>query len=140
MTQITDEQHWAYRVPSMAFGFDINNYGDESELMYMLSIDEITDEPGCQHDETLITKPIPKGNWQIICTSKGCTEAQAESVVKMISNGKLSGRPQYLRYDRPPSEYLPAQMWTRDSRHSLETLLHSKGCDLNSNWLIIQKQ
>jgi hypothetical protein len=55
----------------MAFGFDVNNYGNSSEYMYMLDVADIVDEP--HHDETLIAKPLPPGTWEIVCTSKGAT-------------------------------------------------------------------
>jgi hypothetical protein len=131
------EQYWAVEVPSMAFGFDVNNYGDESEYMYMLDIEDITDEP--DSDETLITKKLPPGTWEIVCTSNAVLEEQAASIVQIISNGKISGRPQYRRYDRDPAKDMPARSWTRDARHALETLLTSKGCDLNKNYLILKK-
>lgn len=50
-------------VPSIAFGFDVNNYGDSSELMYMIEEESV----GCDNmDETLKTVPLPKGNWRIV--------------------------------------------------------------------------
>lgn len=82
---------------------------------------------------------LPPGTWQIVCTSKEATEEQAAGIVQVISNGKVSGRPQYRRYDRDPVKDMPARSWTRDARHALETLLTSKGCDLNKNYLILKK-
>jgi hypothetical protein len=70
---------------------------------------------------------LPPGSWQFLFTTDGVTEEQAASVVQLISNGKISGRPQYRRYDRNPPEWMPSHMWTRDPRHSLETLIKSKG-------------
>jgi hypothetical protein len=50
-------------VPSIAFGIDINNYGDSSELMYMVEIES----KSCDNlDETLKTVPLPKGDWKVI--------------------------------------------------------------------------
>lgn len=80
---------------------------------------------------------LPPGTWQIVCLSGECTEEQAASIVQIISNGKISGRPQYRRYDRGAKD-TPARMWTRDSRHALETLLISKG--LNPQNTLILKQ
>lgn len=81
---------------------------------------------------------LPVGNWRIVVfTTKTATEEQAASVVQTISNGKISGRPQYRRYDR--DNELPARMWTRDARHSLESLLRSKGLDENKNYALIEK-
>lgn len=127
---------YAAEMPSMAFGFDINNYGDESELMYMLSMEDISDEP--EFEETLIVKKLPPGNWQVICTTKEVTEEVAAGIVQVISNGKISGKPQYRRYDRDPVKDTPAKCWTRDPRHALETLLTSKGLDPDKT-LIIKK-
>ena len=50
-------------VPLLAFGFDVNNYADESELMYMMPIESLTSEYG---DETLKTIKLPQGGWRII--------------------------------------------------------------------------
>lgn len=83
--------------------------------------------------------PLSPGNWQIVCTSKEATEEQAAGIVQVISTGKLTGRPQYRRYDRDPVKDTPARSWTRDSRHAIETLLASKGCDSNKNYLILKK-
>jgi len=49
-------------VPSIAFGFDVNNYGNSSELMYMMPIESVTSE---HTDETLKTVQLPKGNLKI---------------------------------------------------------------------------
>jgi hypothetical protein len=57
------KEEMSVEVPSIAFGFDVNNYADSSELMYMVEIESTT----CDNmDETLITIPLPKGNWKII--------------------------------------------------------------------------
>lgn len=88
----------------------------------------------------LVLFPLPAGNWQIVCTSKEVTEAAALAIVQVISNGRISGQPQYRRYDRDPVKDTPARSWTRDPRHGFETLLTSKGGDLKLNWLILKKQ
>lgn len=86
-----------------------------------------------------MTAKLPMtGTWRFLFTTKTATEEDAASVVQIISNGKISGRPQYRRYDR--DNELPARMWTRDSRHSLETLLRSKELDPNKNYGLIEKQ
>jgi hypothetical protein len=89
----------------MAFGFDVNNYGNSSEYMYMLDVADIIDAP--HHDETLIAKPLPPGTWDIVCTSKDIMHRHGLGIVDA-------------------SEF--------------RTLLTSKGCDLNKNWLILKKQ
>jgi hypothetical protein len=112
----------------MAFGFDVNNYGDSSEYMYMLDVADIVDEP--HHDETLIAKPLPPGTWEIVCTSKGATYMQATTIVEHLRGGFVNydgnSVPQTGGYDTPFK--------------SLNSLLTSKGCDTNRNWLILKKQ
>jgi hypothetical protein len=73
MIQLRDNI-FATEVPSMAFGFDVNNYGDESEYMYMLAVEDIIDEP--HSDETLIAKKLPPGTWEIVCVSKDAIEGR----------------------------------------------------------------
>lgn len=80
---------------------------------------------------------FPHGTYRFLFTTKTATEEHAASIVQIISNGKISGRPQYRRYDR--DNELPARMWTRDARHSLETLLRSKNLDDKNNYAIIEK-
>lgn len=96
--------------------------------------------PGLDYNERAkgVIKLLP-GTWEIVCTSKSVTEEQAISIVQVISNGRISGMPQYRRHDRDPVKDTPARSWTRDARHALETLLTSKECDLNKNWLILKK-
>lgn len=127
------EQYWAVEVPEDAKDFALHHLGDIQKLVFTSAIQ---DPLGCGGDMTI----LGPGTWEIICTSKEATEEQAACIVQVISNGKISGRPQYLRYDRDPVKDMPARSWTRDARHALETLLASKRCDLNKNWLILKKQ
>lgn len=122
-------EYYAVEVPSMAFGPDINNYGDESELMYMLSMEDIADEP--EFEETLITKKLPPGNWQIICTSKECTEEQAKGIVEYdaFTDG-------YKDYDTDRFHHEDPFIKALDS---LRSLLITRGCDPNKNYVIIKK-
>jgi hypothetical protein len=56
------ERKFSVDVPSRAFGLDVNNYGNSSELVYMIEIESTS----CDNlDETLKTIPLPKGNWKI---------------------------------------------------------------------------
>jgi len=121
--------YWALEVSKSADRFAIHKH-----LLYY----EVPESESWTGDTQVIID-LPSGPWQIVCTSKA-TEEQAATVVQLISNGKLTGRPQYRRYDRDPVKDTPARSWTRDSRHALETLLTSKGCDLKLNWLILKKQ
>jgi hypothetical protein len=99
----------------MAFGFDVNNYGTESEYMYMLPIEDIIDEP--HHDETLIAKKLPTGNWQIVCTSKEATEDDCAIIAGLSFQDVVHGY----------------------SRTFFHDLLTSKGCDLKKSYLILKK-
>lgn len=127
MIQLTDRVY-AVELPP-------GNYGDglivEVDGKYYLNL---IDEEGIM---LAGTKPLPPGTWRFLFTTKTATEEQAASIVQIISNGKASGTPQYRRYDR--DNELPARMWTRDARHSLETLLRSKGLDDKNNFALIEK-
>jgi len=126
MIQLRD-QYWAYPMPN-AEGAEIR--GEHPGRPYQL-LSFYGEAEAIQ---------LPPGTWEVVCTSKEVTEEQAASIVQVISNGKISGRPQYRRYDRDPVKDMPARSWTRDARHALETLLASNGCDLNKNYLILKNQ
>ncbi len=49
-------------IPSMAFGVDIQNYGSDAQLIYMLDGDDI--HPFLK-DEQLITRDLGKGNFKV---------------------------------------------------------------------------
>lgn len=125
MTQLTDK-YWAAQVPSMAFGFDINNYADDSELIYMLSMSDIADDDNAE--ETLITKPLPPGTWQFLFTTKTATEEGARKVVEQYT---LRGN---IRY----TDYAYEYMWCETALDSLRSLLRSKGLDEKNNYAIIE--
>ncbi len=121
MTQITDS-HICCALTKFYYELQIRN----GELIWV-------------NERGLIqTRPLPAGSWQFLFTTDGATEEQAASVVQLISNGKISGRPQYRRYDRDWTKDMPAACWTRDARHSLETLLRSKGLP-EGNYAILLK-
>jgi hypothetical protein len=120
--------YWAVEVPSMAFGFDVNNYGDESEYMYMLDVEDIIDEP--HSDETLITKKLPPGTWEIVCTSKEASVIQSMEIVEQEGNYFKDYDKDRFHHDIPFSSPID----------SLNSLLTAKGCDLNNNYLILKKQ
>jgi hypothetical protein len=126
MIQLRD-QYWAYPMPN-AEGAEIR--GEHPGRPYQL-LSFYGEAEAIQ---------LPPGIWEIVCTNKEATEEQAASIVQVISNGKISDRPQYRRYDRDPVKDMPARSWTRDARHALETLLASNGCDLNKNYLILKNQ
>src|ERR1700755_1204121 len=111
-------EYWAVEVPSIGFGFQINNYGDESEYMYMVSVEDIIDQP--HSDETLIVKKLPKGTWSIVCTSKEATKEQAYEIVEHDWDGFKD----YGEIDLSLVPYL-------SPLDSFRSLLTSKGLDVN---------
>jgi hypothetical protein len=123
------EQWWAVEVPDGAERFETSIQDDGIPCLTYWYVDNI--------DPTVVC--LLPGTWEIVCTSKEATEAQAASIVQIISTGKISGIPQYMRYDRNLVNHAPALCWTRDSRHALETLLTSKGCDVENNYIILKK-
>jgi hypothetical protein len=50
------------KIPSIAFGVDIQNYGDTSEMIYMLNGEDIDSS---LKDERLITVPLGHGNYKV---------------------------------------------------------------------------
>jgi hypothetical protein len=119
---------FAVEVPEVAEGFEISIQDDGIPCLTYWYKENL--EP------TVIC--LTRGNWQIICTTKECTEEVAKSIVQVISNGKITGQPQYRRHDRDPVKDTPARCWTRDPRHALETLVACKGLDPDKS-LIIKK-
>lgn len=72
--------------------------------------------------------PLP-GNWQIICSSKECTEEQAKGVVEEYS----------IRGHKRFEDYSIEFMWQETALDSLRSLLTSKGLDPNKNYIILKK-
>ena len=122
------DQVFAVEVPSMAFGFDINNYGDESELMYMLSMEDISD--GSDNEESLIVKKLPAGTWKIICTSKEAAGEQLKTIIPPLP----AGRKTLYKGLKEGHEF-----WYNDPLDALHSLLASKNCDQNKNYIILKK-
>lgn len=123
---------YAVEVPDDAAAIAIHNLGTYSKLVFTSSLQ---DPLGCGGDML----PIEFGNWQFLFTTKEATEDRAANIVQITSSGKISGRPQYRRYDRDLIKDMPAKCWTRDARHSLETLLQSKGLNTENNYAILKK-
>lgn len=126
MIQLT-EKVFALPIPSMAFGIMINNYGNESELMYTLDIEEI-DESN-KTDETLIVKKLPPGNWEYLCTTNVATEEQASRVVMKEDHFA------YWNYEGDFVDQVPS---CKTALESLRSLLKSK--NLTGNYAIILKK
>jgi hypothetical protein len=134
MTKLTDSV-CPVEVPEGATNFRIMKFSQPETFSYDYSI-----QKGDRCTAGLIAMvDLPPGNWRILCTTREATEEIAASIVQIVSNGKISGMPQYRRYDRDLVKDTPAKWWTRDPRHSLETLITSKGLNPNKNYVLLEK-
>jgi hypothetical protein len=85
---------------------------------------------------------LPPGQWEIVCTSKEATEEQAAAIVQHSLWWFPEKHIRYIDYAYPFDTALK-QKWDQGfgkAIQSLNSLLASKGCDLNKNYLIIKKQ
>jgi len=73
----------AVPVPSMAFGFDLQHYGDSTDLIFMIDLEDIDDE--IKDDEVGITKHLPFGNYEIIGLSSDILKDE-ELAKKVVDN------------------------------------------------------
>jgi hypothetical protein len=73
--------------------------------------------------------PLPPGTWEVVCTSKEATEDQLKDIIPEMKVGQ--------RYQNYNGDY---PVWYHSRRESFRSLLTSKGCDVNRNWLILKKQ
>jgi hypothetical protein len=113
--------HWAVEVPDGAKQLHIEtNLDGKPYIGYKFKDDELLNEY-----ELIYINP---GNWQIVCTSKEATEAQLIDVVRELPVGK--------RFENYNGDY---PVWCHSRRDSLNSLLASKGCDVNKNYLILKK-
>lgn len=55
-------------IPSGSFGIDIQNYGDESDLIYTIDISDLN--PNDIEGERLITRKLGKGSYSITSIQK----------------------------------------------------------------------
>lgn len=127
------ENYWAVEVPEGATGLDVNHYQVGSELNYW-----VTDGG----KETLIIIDLPPGTWEIVCTSKEATEEQAVNLIQWSEWHFPVKHTRYIDYTRPYDTALK-QKWGDGFGTALESfnsLLASKGCDVNKNYLILKKQ
>lgn len=75
--------------------------------------------------------PLEPGTWQIVCTSKEATEEQANDIVEWEFQSSVRiGFRNYIT---------EKQFDLHDAIQSLNSLLSSKGCDLNKHYLILKK-
>ena len=129
MTQLTDSMY-AVEVPSMAFGLMVNNYAKESELMYMLSMEDIADDDNTE--ETLITKKLPPGNWQLLCTTREISEEQAKEFLEWFQVDNSIGWRDY--FEKEPFRYKYTNY-----KHSLNSLIASNNLDPEMNYVLLKK-
>lgn len=126
MIQLTDK-FWAVEVPDDASKFRIIKFSSPETFSYDYSITR----NGKSTSGLMAMVDLPPGSWQYLFTTKGCTEEDARKVV----NVQGSGYEDY--HDVTPDYFLLPFAKATDS---LESLLKAKGCDINKNWAIIQKQ
>lgn len=130
MTQLTDNL-FAVEVPDDAQDFLIKpRFDKDKEAGVLIWFD---------HRGASSFEVLPNPYFDFLFTTKDVTEEQAASIVQIMSNGKISGRPQYRRYDRDLLKDTPAKCWTRDSRHSLGTLLTSKNLNPKKNYALLKR-
>jgi hypothetical protein len=80
---------------------------------------------------------LPLGNWRIICLSKEATEGHAQYIVdqdELFINGKSQGV-LYCNYFCVHDQC----EWYKYASDSLSSLLTSKGCDPQLNYLLLKK-
>lgn len=95
---------------------------------------QMTIDPACNllmwwgHEGIVNDCQLPTGTWEIICTSKECTEEQAKGLVRELSVGQ-----RWLNYggDFP--------IWYHTARESLRSLLLSKNLNHFKNYIILKK-
>lgn len=74
---------------------------------------------------------LPPGNWEIICTTKECTEDQAKCIVE--HDAFIDG---YKDYDTDRFHHEDPFIKALDS---LRSLLVARRCDPNKNYVIIKR-
>jgi hypothetical protein len=73
---------------------------------------------------------LPPGTWEIVCTSSPTNLELLHQVVERVGSGFKDYDKDRLHHDLPFMSPID----------SLQSLLTSKGCDLNKNYLILKKQ
>lgn len=111
------EQYWAYPVPVGTEGAEIRGEhpGRPYQLLSFYGEADAVD--------------LPPGNWGIVCTSKEVTEDLLADII-----------PELIALERFGNYCGDYPVWYHSRKESFRSLLTSKGCDLNNNWLILKKQ
>ena len=113
------EQYWAYPMPK-AEGAEIRGEhpGRPYQILSFYGEADAVD--------------LPPGNWQIICTSKTFEAWHALDILEWF---ELVNKCGFRDYSYPDDLRYPFE----NHIDSLNSLITSKGCDLNKNYLILKK-
>lgn len=128
-------------VPSMAFGFDIQNYTTEVELIYMLDLEQIDHgNKELESDETLVTVKLPRaGNWSIIGVSDQMSEEECAGVVESLPDPfSSSGHRNFKDYTKTYFVTSDRYILLR-AKESFTFLLRSLGLDTTKRYVLIEK-
>lgn len=106
-------------IPEGATGFELDNPLSVGDLVYYLGFPSVFNFRKIS---------LPPGNWEIIRTTKECTEEQAKEMVKELPVGQ-----RWHNYNGDPP------VWWHSAKESLRSLLISKGLDVNKNYVLIKK-
>jgi len=121
------EQYWAVEVADNGKSFEIGI--DENRKPYLTyTMAQISN--GFNSGDVAFMIELPPGTWEIVCTSKSVTEKQAAAIVERNDFG-------YFIY---MNNYTCIATYYQTPKPSLRSLLTSKGCVLNKNYLILKKQ
>lgn len=86
-------------------------------------------------------EPLEVGNWQLICTTKECTQMEARYIIGCSEWFFPERHTRYIDYTQP-YDAEGKQAWSvgfSDPLESLRSLLASKGLDVNKNYVLIKK-
>lgn len=124
------DNYFAVQVPEGAHCIELEI--DKDEDWYMLTYFENNDdeESGFYGEPVQYDIEILPGQWQIVCTSKECTEGEASQIVEGVDS---EGRGMiYINYNNGMYVF-------KNPSSSLRTLLTSSGCDITNNYIILKK-
>lgn len=130
MVQLTDNI-WAYPIPEGSYTWDLVLVDGKQ---YFSGDDE---KGECQFG----LEPLPPGNWDYLFTTKEATEEDARKVVGSSQWFFPAKHTRYIDYNYPYSTD-NKQEWSigfGTAQEALQSLILSKGCDVNRNYCIIQK-
>ena len=115
------ENLFAVEVPMRAIEFRI--WDNNRDVVYYETVER--NESECHYIE------LPPGSYEILFTTKGCTEEQAAGVARWF---ELNGKMGWKNYQ---SEHVSFPFKT--AAESLQSLLRANGLDESKNYLLIKK-